>query len=122
MLMNRRHLRNRCPVAGFTLIEIMVVIVILGLLAAVVVPKIVGRTDDARRTTAKMEIRNVESALHLFKLDTGFYPSTDQSLDALVVKPTIGRIPNNWRDGGYLPSRTRSRIEARTFLNSPSSP
>ena len=88
---------------GFTLIELMVVIVIIGLLAAVVVPRIVGRTDEARRTTAKMEIKNIEQALHLFKLDNGFYPSTDQGLDALVEKPTIGQIPNKWRDDGYLP-------------------
>jgi general secretion pathway protein G len=88
---------------GFTLIEIMVVLVILGLLAAVVVPRIVGRTDEARRTTAKMEIQNIEQALHLFKLDNGFYPTTDQGLEALVEKPTIGQIPNNWREDGYLP-------------------
>ena len=88
---------------GFTLIEIMVVIVILALLAAVVVPRIVGRTDEARRTTAAVQIRNIESALHLFKLDSGFYPSTEQGLEALVTKPTIGQIPQRWREGGYLP-------------------
>jgi general secretion pathway protein G len=88
---------------GFTLIEIMVVIVILALLAAVVVPRIVGRTDEARRTTAAVEIKNVEAALHLFKLDNGFYPSTEQGIDALVAKPTIGQIPTRWREGGYLP-------------------
>ena len=88
---------------GFTLIEIMVVIVILALLAAVVVPRIVGRTDEARRTTAAVQIRNIESALHLFKLDNGFYPSTEQGLEALVTKPTIGQIPQRWREGGYLP-------------------
>ena len=89
--------------SGFTLIEIMVVIVILGLLAAVVVPRIVGRTDEARRTTAKIEIKNIEQALHLFKLDNGFYPSTEQGLEALVAQPTTGQIPNNWREDGYLP-------------------
>lgn len=88
---------------GFTLIEIMVVIVILGLLAAVVVPKIVGRTDEARRTTARIEIKNIEAALHLFKLDNGFYPTTEQGIEALVDKPTIGQIPNNYRDDAYLP-------------------
>ncbi len=88
---------------GFTLIEIMVVIVILALLAAVVVPRIVGRTDEARRTTAAVQIRNIESALHLFKLDNGFYPSTEQGLEALVTQPTIGQIPQRWREGGYLP-------------------
>lgn len=88
---------------GFTLIEIMVVIVILALLAAVVVPRIVGRTDEARRTTAGVQIRNIEAGLHLFKLDNGFYPSTEQGLEALVTKPTIGQIPQRWREGGYLP-------------------
>ena len=88
---------------GFTLIELMVVIVILGLLAAIVAPRIVGRTDDARRTSVEIEIRNIEGALHLFKLDNGFYPSTDQGLEALVTEPTIGRIPKNYREEGYLP-------------------
>jgi general secretion pathway protein G len=95
----RRHALE----AGFTLIEIMVVLVILGLLAAVVVPRIVGRTDEARKTTAKIEVQNIEQALHLFKLDNGFYPSTEQGLEALVTEPTIGQIPKRWRQGGYLP-------------------
>jgi general secretion pathway protein G len=88
---------------GFTLIEIMVVVFILALLAAIVVPRIVGRTDEARRTAASLQIKNIEGALHLFKLDNGFYPATDQGLEALVTKPTIGRIPQSWREGGYLP-------------------
>ena len=88
---------------GFTLIEILVVTVILGLLVALVVPKILGRTDDARQTAAKVQMRNVEQALQLFKLDTGMYPSTEQGLDALVHKPTIGAIPQRWREGGYIP-------------------
>jgi general secretion pathway protein G len=96
-------MKNRRSHRGFTLIEIMVVIVILGLLAAVVVPRIVGRTDEARRTTAEIGIKNIEGALHLFKLDNGFYPSTEQGLEALVTQPTIGQIPRNWREGGYLP-------------------
>ncbi|MBI5746657.1 MAG: type II secretion system major pseudopilin GspG [Nitrospirae bacterium] len=88
---------------GFTLIEIMVVITILAILAVLVVPKIVGRTDEARRTAAAVQIRNIEQALQLFKLDNGFYPSTEQGLDALVNKPTIGEIPERWKEGGYLP-------------------
>jgi general secretion pathway protein G len=88
---------------GFTLIEILVVTVILGLLAALVVPKILGRTDDARQTTTKVQIRNTEQALQLFKLDTGMYPSSEQGLDALVRKPTIGAIPRRYREGGYIP-------------------
>ena len=88
---------------GFTLIEILVVCVILGLLVALVVPKILGRTDDARQTATKVQLRNIEQALQLFKLDTGTYPSTEQGLDALVHKPTVGVIPSRYREGGYLP-------------------
>ncbi|HLF86130.1 MAG TPA: type II secretion system major pseudopilin GspG, partial [Nitrospiria bacterium] len=87
---------------GFTLIEIMVVITILAILAVLVVPKIVGRTDEARRTAAAVQIRNIEQALQLFKLDNGFYPSTEQGLDALVMAPTIGETPKKWKEGGYL--------------------
>jgi general secretion pathway protein G len=89
--------------AGFTLIEIMVVVFILALLAGIVVPKIMGRTDEARRTAAKVQIKNIEEGLHLYKLDSGFYPSTEQGLSALVAKPTIGAIPQHWREGGYMP-------------------
>src|SRR5512139_1806714 len=94
-----RGLRDR---AGFTLIEIMVVIVILGLLAALVVPKLIGRTEEAKKTQARVQIRNVEQALELFKLDNGFFPATDQGLEALVRMPEAGRTPNNYRRGGYL--------------------
>lgn len=93
-----RHLQN----GGFTLIEIMVVIVILGILAGIVAPRIIGRTDDARVVEAKMQIKNFETALKLFKMDNGFYPSTEQGLEALISKPTTGRIPENYREGGYL--------------------
>ncbi|HEY5594226.1 MAG TPA: type II secretion system major pseudopilin GspG [Nitrospiria bacterium] len=89
--------------AGFTLIEIMVVVFILALLAGIVVPKIMGRTDEARRTAAMVQIKNIEEGLHLYKLDNGFYPATEQGLSALVAKPTIGAIPPHWREGGYLP-------------------
>jgi general secretion pathway protein G len=88
--------------AGFTLLEIMVVIVILGLLAALVVPKLIGRTEEAKRTQTRIQIRNLEQALQLFKLDNGFYPSTEQGIDALVRAPEIGRVPKNYRKGGYL--------------------
>lgn len=89
--------------AGFTFIELMVVVVILALLVAIVAPKIVGRTDEARRTAAQVQVRSIEQGLHLFKLDNGFYPSTEQGLEALVTAPTIGKIPQHWREGGYLP-------------------
>ncbi len=88
--------------AGFTLIEIMVVIIILGLLAGLVIPKLVGRTEEAKKTQVKLQIRNIEQALKLFKLDNGFYPSTEQGLQALVTKPEIGRIPANYRNEAYL--------------------
>lgn len=88
--------------AGFTLLEIMVVIVILGLLAALVVPKLIGRTEEAKRTQTRLQIKNIEQALQLFKLDNGFYPSTEQGIEALVRAPEIGRVPKNYRKGGYL--------------------
>jgi len=89
--------------AGFTFIEIMVVVAILAILAALVVPRIMGRTDDAKRTAAKVQIRNIEGALQLYKLDNGVYPSTEQGLKALVEKPSVGVIPKKWKLGGYLP-------------------
>lgn len=91
---------------GFTLLEIIVVVFILGLLAAIVAPKIIGRTDDARIADAKIQIRNFETALKLYKLDNGFYPETSQGLRALVEQPTTGRIPQKYRQGGYLEKTT----------------
>jgi len=91
---------------GFTLIELMVVIVILGILAAVIAPRIIGRTDEARVTEAKVQIKNLETALKLYKLDNGLYPATDQGLEALVEKPATGVIPRNWRQGGYLEKKS----------------
>ena len=95
-------LNNR---GGFTLIEIMVVIVILAMLAAIVGPKLMGRTDDAKITDARVQIKNIETALKLYKLDNGSYPSTEQGLGALVTKPTVGVIPNSYKEGGYLESK-----------------
>ncbi len=88
---------------GFTLIEIMVVITILSLLAVLVAPRLVGRTDDARIVAAQVQIKNIEEGLHLYKLDNGVYPSTEQGLEALVRQPTVGELPKRWREGGYLP-------------------
>jgi general secretion pathway protein G len=88
--------------SGFTLLEILVVVFILSLLVAIVAPKIMGKTDDAKITEAKVQIRNFETALKMFKLDNGFYPSTEQGLDALITKPVTGQIPNGYKDGGYL--------------------
>ncbi len=90
-------------VRGFTLIEIMVVIVILGILAALVVPKVMSRADDARVTAAKQDIAQIMQALNLYKLDNSRYPTAEQGLQALVTKPTVDPLPPNWRTGGYLP-------------------
>ena len=86
---------------GFTIIEIMVVIVILGLLIGVVGPRLIGRTDDARVSTAKMQIESLASALKMYKLDNGTYPTTEQGLDALVTPPATVNA-GKWRKGGYL--------------------
>ena len=83
--------------AGFTLIEVMVVVIILGILAAIVVPRVMDRPDDARITKAKQDIRALESALNLYKLDNFVYPPTDQGLDALVAKPAGTPEPKNWK-------------------------
>lgn len=87
---------------GFTLIEIMVVVVILGILAGIVVPRLLDEPEKARRTTAATQIRSFEEALSIFKLENGFFPSTDQGLQALVEKPTVGRTPSRYKEGGYI--------------------
>ena len=94
MLLNNRK--------GFTLIEIMVVIVILAMLAALVGPKLMGRTDDAKVQTTRTQIGNMETAVKFYKLDNGIYPTTEQGLGALTAKPTVGVIPKSYKDGGYL--------------------
>jgi general secretion pathway protein G len=88
--------------AGFTLIEIMVVIVILGILAALIVPKVISRPDEARITAAKQDVATLAQALKLYKLDNLAYPSTDQGLQALVARPNSAPVPANWKAGGYL--------------------
>lgn len=87
---------------GFTLIEIMVVIVILGVLAALVVPKVMSRPDEARMAAARQDIAAIQQALKLYRLDNMRYPTTEQGLQALVSKPTIAPIPENWSARGYL--------------------
>jgi general secretion pathway protein G len=97
MLPNRtRRLR------GFTLIEIMVVITILGILAALIVPRVVGRTDDAKIAAAKQDIASIMQALKLYRLDNSRYPTTEQGLQALITKPGTEPLPGNWKVGGYL--------------------
>ncbi len=95
-------LRNRLTDRGFTLIELMVVIVILGILAGLIVPRIMGRPEEARRMKAQVQIESVETALKLYKLDSGYYPTTEQGLQALVEAPAVGQLPRAWREGGYL--------------------
>jgi general secretion pathway protein G len=87
---------------GFSLIEIMVVIVILGILASYVAIKVTGQTDEARRTQARVQIETFKTALDLYRLDNGSYPTTEQRLDALVSPPTVGKLPRKWREGGYI--------------------
>lgn len=87
---------------AFTLIELMIVIVILGLLAGLVIPKLIGRGEEAKVEIAKMQMKEIETALELYKLDNGFYPTTEQGLEALVEKPDTEPIPPKWREGGYM--------------------
>jgi general secretion pathway protein G len=87
---------------GFTLIELMVVLVILGVLAAMIAPKIMDRPDEARIIAAKQDIATVVQALKMYRLDNIRYPTTEQGLQALVTKPAITPIPENWKSGGYL--------------------
>jgi len=89
----KRYRRSR----GFTLIELMVVLVIIGVLGALIVPKLIDRADDARVTAARTDVNNLMQALKLYKLDNLRYPSGEQGLQALVAKPTVGVIPPNWR-------------------------
>lgn len=93
--MKRRH-------SGFTLIEVMIVIVILGVLAALIVPKVMGRPDEARIAAAKQDIFTIMQSLKLYKLDNRRYPTTEQGLAALVQKPSQAPLPQNWSAGGYL--------------------
>jgi general secretion pathway protein G len=90
------------PQRGFTLIEVMVVVVILGILAAIVVPRIMSRPDEARVIKTQQDLRAIGAALDLYKLDNFTYPTTAQGLEALVTKPASLASGANWRDGGYL--------------------
>ena len=94
--------RKDAKKAGFTLLEVIVVVFILSLLVTIVAPKIIGKTDDARVAEAKVQIRNFETALKMFKLDNGYYPPTEQGLEALIKRPETGKVPSNYREGGYL--------------------
>ena len=94
--------KKTSEIRGFTLIELMVVIVILGILAGLIVPRIMSRPGEAKQMKAKIQIESLETALKLYKLDNGAYPTTDQGLQALVTPPETGNVPKNWKSGGYL--------------------
>ena len=94
--------QRRSCAHGFTLIEIMVVVVIMGVLAALLVPRLMGRTDDARIIAAKQDIATLMQALKLYRLDNQRYPTNEQGLQALISKPSGGPAPPNWKAGGYL--------------------
>jgi len=97
------HYYRRLPrFAGFTLIEVMVVIAILAILAALIVPKVMSRPDEARVVAARQDIAALMQALKLYRLDSKRYPTTEQGLQALVAKPTQAPVPDNWKAGGYV--------------------
>ena len=87
---------------GFTLIELMVVIVILGILVSFIAPRLMGRPDEAKQVKARIQMESIETAIKLYKLDNGMYPTTEQGLQALVEQPQTGTLPKKWRKGGYL--------------------
>jgi general secretion pathway protein G len=106
-MMHKKTVQQQSPrltrdVRGFTLIEIMVVMVILGILAGLIVPRIMDRPEEARQTKAAIQIQSLEQALKLYKLDNGQFPTTEQGLQALVEAPSVGRLAKKWREGGYL--------------------
>jgi general secretion pathway protein G len=99
------YLREAKMDRGFTLIELLVVLVIISILAGYIGPRIIGRPEEARRTKAEVQVAGLKTALKLYRLDNGFYPTTEQGLGALIEPPRSGRIPPRWREGGYLDSR-----------------
>ena len=99
---------------GFTLIEMLVVIFIIALLAGIIGPRMFGHTDDAKITKARVQIENLSTALKMYKLDNGRFPTTEQGLQALVVEPQGGEAPKKWRKGGYL---EKSQVPADPWGN-----
>ena len=95
-------MRRSTSRSGFTLIEVMVVVVILAILAALIVPKVMSRPDEARVVAARQDVGAILQALKLYRLDNLRYPTTEQGLAALAARPTLGPVPANWKPGGYL--------------------
>lgn len=110
VIYNQYHFRDRDKKMtmnnkGFSFIELMVVVIILGILAGMIVPRYMGRTDDAKVIKAKVDIAAIETSLKMYHLDNGFYPTTEQGLAALIEKPTTDPVPPDWNDKGYLDKR-----------------
>lgn len=104
-VLNRtRRGTSRARQAGFSLIEIMVVIVIIGLLVGIVAPNVMGRADEARTKKVQADLKAIQTALKMYRIDNFVYPTTEQGLDALVTKPSLAPVPRNWKNGGYLES------------------
>src|SRR5690606_28007773 len=102
MLQGNERATRRRGARGFTLIEVLVVVVILGILAGLIVPRIMDRPDQARQVAARNDINAIMNALKLYRLDNGVYPSAQQGLQALVTRPESSPVPRNWKSGGYL--------------------
>jgi general secretion pathway protein G len=98
-----KHPARTANDAGLTLVEMIVVLAIIALVAALIVPNVIGRPDQARVTTANTDLRTIGAALKMYRLDNGDYPTTAQGLKALAEKPTVSPIPSNWSTEGYLP-------------------
>ncbi|SBS32427.1 Type II secretion system protein G precursor [Marinomonas aquimarina] len=119
--LSRPHQRfaGKSQASGFTLLELMVVAAILSLLVALVAPNLLGRSDDAKVAVAKTQLRNIVSALDLYKLDNGHYPSTAQGLQALVTRPSGYPEARNWKQGGYLPALPQDPWQSEYLYISP---
>lgn len=102
--MKRISRKGRRPDSGVTLIEMMVVLVIIGIVAALIVPNVIGRPDEARAAVAKSDLRTIAASLEMYRLDARSYPTTAQGLKALIEKPTEAPVPDTWANGGYLPT------------------
>jgi general secretion pathway protein G len=101
---SKKRRPGRVPDAGVTLIEMMVVLVIIGIVAALIVPNVIGRPDEARVAVATADLRTIASSLEMYRLDNRSYPTTEQGLSALTSRPITAPVPANWMSGGYLPN------------------